>query len=72
MAGFWDTYDLRSLITEPTCYKNPENQTCTDLILTNHPLSFQNSCLLETGLSDFHKMAMTVMKASFKGSNQES
>ena len=72
MAGFCDTYDLRSLITEPTCYKNPENPTCTDLILTNHPLSFQNSCLLETGLSDFHKMTMTVMKASFRGSNQES
>ena len=32
MAGFCDTYDLRSLITEPACYKNPENPTCIDLI----------------------------------------
>ena len=32
MAGFCDTYDLRSLIMEPTCYKNPENPTCIDLI----------------------------------------
>ena len=66
MADFRDTYDLRSLITEPTCYKNPENQTCIDLILTSHPLSFRNSCVLETGLSDFHKMTVTIMKASFQ------
>ena len=66
MAGFCDTDDLRSLIMEPKCYKNPENPTCIDLILTNHPLSFQNSCVLETGLSDFHKMSVTIMKASFQ------
>ena len=60
MTGFCDTYDLRSLITEPTCYKNPEKSTCIDVILTNHPRSFQNSCILVTGLSDFHKI-----KASF-------
>ena len=46
--------------------KNPENPTCIDLILTNHPLSFQNSCVLETGLSDLHKMTITIMKASFQ------
>ena len=66
MAGFCDIYDLISLIMEPICYKNPENPTCIDLILTNHPLSFQNSCVLETGLSDFHKMTVTIMKASFQ------
>ena len=55
MAGFCSTYDLRSLITEPTCYKNPENPTCINIILTNHPLNFQNSCAFEKGLSDFHK-----------------
>ena len=60
------TYNLRSLITEPTCYKNPENPACIDLILTNHPRSFQNSCVFETGLSDLHKMAVTIMKASFQ------
>ena len=66
MAGFCDTYDLTSLISEPTCYKNPENPTCIDLILTNHPLSFQNSCVLEIGVSDFHKMKVAIMKLSFQ------
>ena len=62
MAGFCDTYDHRSLITEPTCCKNPENPTCIDLIL----LSFQNSCVFEIGLSDFHKMTVKIIKASFQ------
>ena len=66
MAGLCDTCDLRSFITEPTCYKNPENSTCIDLILTNHPLSFQNSCVFETNLSDFHKITVTILKASFQ------
>ena len=66
MAGFCDTYDLRSLTMEPTYYKNPENPTCIDLISTNHPLSSQTFCILETGLSDFHKMTVPIMKASFQ------
>ena len=31
------------------CQKNPENSLCIDLILTNCPQSFQNSCVMETG-----------------------
>ena len=54
------------MINKPTCYKNPDNSTCIDLILTNCPGSFQNSCVIETGLSDFHKMIVMVMKASFR------
>ena len=53
------------MISKPTCYKNPDNPTCTDLILTNRPGSFQNSCVIETGLSDFQKMIVTVMKTSY-------
>ena len=66
LSSFCDTYDLRSLIKEPTCYKNPDNPTCIDLILTSNPRSFQNSCVVEAGLSDFHMMIVTVLKASFQ------
>ena len=45
--------------------QNPTNPSCVDLILTNRPRSFQNSCTFETGLSDFHKMTLTVLKSSF-------
>ena len=54
------------MINKPTCYKNPDKPTCIDLILTNCPRSFQNSCVIETGLSDFHKMIVTVMKTAYR------
>ena len=66
MSVFCDSYDLRSLIKEPTCYKNPENSSCLDLILTNNPKCFKGSCVVETSLSDFHRMTVTVMKSTFK------
>ena len=63
---FCDNFDLTNLIEEPTCFKNLENSSCIDLILTNKPQNFQNSCAIETGLSDFYEMALTVMKKSFQ------
>ena len=66
MSSFCDTFDLTSLIKEPTCYKNLDNSSCIDLILINKPSSFQNSCVAETGLSDFHWMTLTVRKMTFQ------
>ena len=54
------------MINKPTCYKNPERPSCIDLILTNCPDSFQNSCVIATGLSDFHKMVVTEMKTTYR------
>ena len=33
--------------------------------MTNKPRSFQHSCVIETGLPDFHKMTVRVMKTFF-------
>ena len=63
---FCENYNLQNLIKQPTCYKNPSRPTSIDLILTNVPRSFQSTCVIETGLSDFHLMTLTVMKKSFK------
>ena len=65
---FCCSYNLTSMVNKATCYKNPDKPTCIDLILTNCPGSFQNSCVVETGLSDFHKMVVTVMKTSYRKS----
>ena len=35
-------------------------------MLTNKPRSFKHSCAIETDLSDFHRMTVTVMKATFE------
>ena len=42
------------------------NPSCIDLILTNRASSFQNTNVLETGLSYFHKLAVTVMEIYFR------
>ena len=48
------------MINKPTCHKNPDGPTCIDLILRKCLGSFQNLIAIETGLSDFHKMIVTV------------
>ena len=63
---FCRNYNLTSMINKPTCYKNPDKPTCIDLILTDCPGSFQNSSVIETDLSDFHKMVVTVMKIPYR------
>ena len=45
---------------KPTCYKNPENPSSIDLILTNCPNLSQNLSNVETGLSDFHELILTL------------
>ena len=67
MQSFSETYDLKSLTKEQTCYKNVNSPTCIYLILTNVPRSFQSTCgVVETGLLDFHQITLTVMRKSFK------
>ena len=55
----------KNIVKESTCFKNVLNPSCIDLFITNSPLSFQNT-VISNGLSDFHKMVITVMKMSFK------
>ena len=62
---FCQTYNLKNLINEPTCVKTPLNPSTIDVILTNKVSSFSNNCTLETGLSDQHKMTITVLKSFF-------
>ena len=57
LKNFCDSYNFKNLIKVPTCFKN--------LMLTNAYRSFQNSCAIETGLSDFHRLVVT-MKACFQ------
>ena len=47
---------------EPTCFKNVGKPSCVDLFLTNSWKRFEDSLILETGLWDFHKLIVTVIK----------
>ena len=57
---------MKTLVRVSTCYKNPANLSCIDLFLTNSNLFFQDTNAFETGLSDFHKLVVTVMKIHFR------
>ena len=47
LSVFSDTCNLKSLIKEPTCYKNPNKASYINLMLTNKPRSFKHSCAIE-------------------------
>ena len=66
MKVFCDSYEFKNLIKDGRYCKNPENPSCINLILTNNPNGFQNSGVIETGLSDFHKMTLTVVQTTFQ------
>ena len=67
MPDFCKNLDLKGLINVPTCYKNPENPKCIDHILTNRSERFQKTAYtLVTGISDFHKMTIAILKKEFK------
>ena len=42
MTDFCETYNLGNLIKEPTCYKNVNNPSSIDVLLTNRENSFRN------------------------------
>ena len=69
VSDFCEIYYLKDIIREKTCFKNRNNPRCVDLIIANRPKSFQNSMVIETGLSDFHKMCITVMKMYYSKQN---
>ena len=59
---FCELYNLKNLVKEPTCYKNPDNPSCIDLILTNRKNMFCKTATIETGLSFYENLTVTVMK----------
>ena len=65
LREFLYEYNAKNLVKEKTCFKSIDNPSCIDLFLTNSYQNFQNTTTVATGLSDFHKMAVTVMKTTF-------
>ena len=54
------------IIHENACHKRMNNPSCNNLIITNVPNSFQNTSTLVTGLSDYLKLSVTVLKTFFQ------
>ena len=63
LSNFMSVHNLKTLIKQKACFKNPENPTCRDLTLTNSSRSSQNSRVFETGLSDYQNFLNNEFKA---------
>ena len=66
VRDFCEIFGCKNLINNNTCFKNLLKPCCIDPIITNRPKSFQSHVAVETRLSGFHKMTLTVMKVFYK------
>ena len=75
MKSLCENYKFASPVKQRKFYKDPGSPTFIDLILshvpgnfqiTHVPGNFQITCVIETRLSDFNLMTLTVVKRSFK------
>ena len=66
MKIFCQSYNLKSLIKVPTCYRNPDSPSSIDHMLTKKLRNFQNLCVIETSLSDVYKMMVTSLRMQFR------
>ena len=67
--NFLNTYHLKNIVKQNTCFKNPDRPTCIYLILTNTSRKFQDTCTVETRLSDFHNWLSLSLKYTFLNNN---
>ena len=68
LSQFLYQHNAENIVKVKTCFINLVYPSCIDLLLTNSPKSFQNTMALSTGLYDFHKMVVTVLKYTFSKS----
>ena len=57
--AFYEGHDLFDLIKDKSCFKSASG-TCIDLIFTSRKFGFKNTCTIDTGVSDFHRMIFTI------------
>ena len=65
LSNFLEKHNAANIVKRKICYKSVDIPSCIDLVITSRPQCFQNTTIFSTVLSDFHKMAVTVLKASF-------
>ena len=54
----------KNIVKEPTCFNSLSNPSCMDLVIVSSS-NFENTKAISTGLSDFHKMVISVLKHTF-------
>ena len=60
LNSFLSEYNLTNIVKDKTYFMSIENPSCIDLVLTNNSYSCQHTQTICSGLSDYHKMVVTV------------
>ena len=65
LSQFLFEMNTKNIVKKPTCFKTLTNPSCIDLFITNISSNLQNMKAILKGLSDFHKMVVSVLKHTF-------
>ena len=65
LSQFLFEINAKNIVKEPPCFNNLSNPSCIDLVITKSSYNFQNTKAISTGLSDFNKMVVSVLKHNF-------
>ena len=65
LSDLLDVFNLKNLVEEATCFKSIKG-SLIDIILTNKPRSFHETQGFFTGICDFHKLVVTVLRSYYK------
>ena len=65
LFNFPEKHNAANIVKHKVCFKRLDNLSCIYLFITSRPQCFQNTIVFSTDLSHFHKMVVTVLKASF-------
>ena len=64
LETFLEDNSFVNLVKSNACFKSKPG-SCIDLILTNNPKGFQNSGVMESGISDHHALIFSFLKTTF-------
>ena len=64
LSQFLFEMHAKNIVKEPTCFNSLSNPSCMDLVIVSSS-NFENTKAISTGLSDFHKMVISVLKHTF-------
>ena len=65
LVDFNQQYDSKNIVKDPTCFKNVDNPSTIDLIITNSSRSCWNTRSFSNSLSDFHALVVTTLNIKF-------
>ena len=65
LKEFCNSFSLNHIIKTPTCYMGT-NPSSIDRIITNMTSLFMKPCTVEAGISDYHKLIMSICRMTLK------